>query len=108
MATSEDSSRPNILITGTPGTGKTCTSELVSEMTGFKHLNVGSLVSSLFFLFFKRSTILSRHDMEMMIIPWLCPIVLANERQPYEDLIYMCLYLPFFLLSFSFQNEKKS
>ena len=46
MATSEDRSRPNILITGTPGTGKTCTSELVSEMTGFKHLNVGSLVSN--------------------------------------------------------------
>jgi len=44
MATAEDRSYPNILITGTPGTGKTCTSELVAEMTGFKHINVGSLV----------------------------------------------------------------
>ena len=60
MATSEDRSRPNILITGTPGTGKTCTSELVSEMIGFKHLNVGSLVGSLLFFFYieTRSTIL--------------------------------------------------
>lgn len=36
--------RPNILITGTPGTGKTCTSELVKEMTGFKYVNVGEVI----------------------------------------------------------------
>ncbi|XJO72216.1 hypothetical protein BDV3_003362 [Batrachochytrium dendrobatidis] len=37
-------SRPNILITGTPGTGKTTTSELVAIATGLHHLEVGKLV----------------------------------------------------------------
>ena len=32
---------PNILITGTPGTGKTQTASLASEKIGFKHINVG-------------------------------------------------------------------
>lgn len=35
---------PNILITGTPGTGKTQTSQLAAEQTGLIHLNVGDLV----------------------------------------------------------------
>lgn len=35
---------PNILITGTPGTGKTTTAELVAGATGLRHLNVGALV----------------------------------------------------------------
>lgn len=35
---------PNILITGTPGTGKTETSKLIAEKTGLKHLNVSDLV----------------------------------------------------------------
>ncbi|GIL53181.1 hypothetical protein Vafri_8854 [Volvox africanus] len=37
-------SRPNILITGTPGTGKTTTSELVAQALGFRHINVGEWV----------------------------------------------------------------
>eukprot|EP00798_Chlamydomonas_sp_ICE-L_P013700 gene13704-19592_t len=37
-------SRPNILITGTPGTGKTTTCARVAEETGFKHINVGDWV----------------------------------------------------------------
>ncbi|CAI6008960.1 unnamed protein product [Closterium sp. NIES-65] len=36
--------RPNVLITGTPGTGKTSTSQLVAEATGLRHVNVGDLV----------------------------------------------------------------
>jgi len=36
--------KPNILITGTPGTGKTTTSALLAEQTGLKHVNVGDLV----------------------------------------------------------------
>jgi adenylate kinase len=36
--------KPNILITGTPGTGKTTTAELVSQATGLTHVNVGDLV----------------------------------------------------------------
>ncbi|KAK9760458.1 factor activating pos9 [Basidiobolus ranarum] len=36
--------RPNILITGTPGTGKTTTSELAAMATGLEHINVGQLV----------------------------------------------------------------
>ncbi len=34
---------PNILVTGTPGTGKTQTSQLAAERTGLKHINVGDL-----------------------------------------------------------------
>lgn len=36
--------RPNILLTGTPGTGKTTTAALAAERMGFKHVNVGDLV----------------------------------------------------------------
>ncbi|ORZ35953.1 AAA domain-domain-containing protein [Catenaria anguillulae PL171] len=35
---------PNILITGTPGTGKTTMSELLSAATSLQHINVGDLV----------------------------------------------------------------
>lgn len=35
---------PNILVTGTPGTGKTTTSKLISECTGMRYLNVGDYV----------------------------------------------------------------
>mmetsp|Transcript_31597 Transcript_31597/g.53326 ORF Transcript_31597/g.53326 Transcript_31597/m.53326 type:complete len:172 (-) Transcript_31597:1813-2328(-) len=35
---------PNILITGTPGTGKTETARQAAERTGMKHVNVGELV----------------------------------------------------------------
>ena len=36
--------RPNILITGTPGTGKTETSRQAAEKIGFRHINVGDLI----------------------------------------------------------------
>lgn len=35
---------PNILITGTPGTGKTSTAQLAAEKSSFKYVNVGDLV----------------------------------------------------------------
>ena len=35
---------PNILVTGTPGTGKTTFSRMLSEATGFRHVNVGDWV----------------------------------------------------------------
>jgi len=37
---------PNILITGTPGTGKTETARRAAEVTGLRHLNVGDLVKA--------------------------------------------------------------
>jgi adenylate kinase len=37
---------PNILVTGTPGTGKTSTCEQVAQATGLKHVNVGDLVKA--------------------------------------------------------------
>lgn len=37
-------SKPNILITGTPGTGKTTTCALLAETTGLSHVNIGDLV----------------------------------------------------------------
>ncbi|KAK4490782.1 hypothetical protein RD792_001495 [Penstemon davidsonii] len=36
--------RPNILITGTPGTGKTTTCLALAEATNLKHINIGDLV----------------------------------------------------------------
>ncbi|KAL7470781.1 hypothetical protein ACHAXS_011108 [Conticribra weissflogii] len=36
--------RPNILVTGTPGTGKTVTASLIAEKTGLRHVNVGELI----------------------------------------------------------------
>ena len=36
--------RPNILITGTPKTGKTTTSELVAIANDMEHINVGDIV----------------------------------------------------------------
>mmetsp|Transcript_32155 Transcript_32155/g.49827 ORF Transcript_32155/g.49827 Transcript_32155/m.49827 type:complete len:189 (-) Transcript_32155:50-616(-) len=36
--------RPNILITGTPGVGKTSTASLLAERTGLKHVNVGEII----------------------------------------------------------------
>ncbi|KAJ3121096.1 hypothetical protein HK101_006791, partial [Irineochytrium annulatum] len=41
---SETPKRPNILITGTPGTGKTSTAKMVASATGLEHIEVGSLV----------------------------------------------------------------
>lgn len=35
---------PNVLITGTPGTGKTTFSRMLYEATGFRHVNVGDWV----------------------------------------------------------------
>ena len=37
-------SKPNILITGTPGTGKTTTCQQVVEAIGFTHINIGDWV----------------------------------------------------------------
>ena len=47
MSANDNSNRrkkPNILITGTPGTGKTTTSSALAESTQFRHINVGDLV----------------------------------------------------------------
>ncbi|EAQ86539.1 AAA domain-containing protein [Chaetomium tenue] len=37
-------SLPNIIITGTPGTGKTSHSELLAERTGLRHISVNKVV----------------------------------------------------------------
>lgn len=38
--------KPNVLITGTPGTGKTTGCGMVAEATGLRHVNVGDLVKN--------------------------------------------------------------
>jgi len=35
---------PNIIITGTPGVGKSSLAELVAQQTGLKHLKVGEII----------------------------------------------------------------
>jgi len=39
-----DRKRPNVLITGTPGVGKTATATLIAEKMGLKHINVGDVI----------------------------------------------------------------
>ena len=43
MAAASQRSAPNILITGTPGTGKTVTANELSNRTGLRYTNVGEL-----------------------------------------------------------------
>lgn len=44
MAQDSKRSRPSILVTGTPGTGKTTTSTALAESTQLRHINIGELV----------------------------------------------------------------
>jgi adenylate kinase len=37
--------RPNILVTGTPGVGKTATASLLAASLGLRHINVGELIA---------------------------------------------------------------
>ncbi|KAI3823487.1 hypothetical protein L1987_04925 [Smallanthus sonchifolius] len=37
-------SKPNVIVTGTPGTGKTKTSAALAEATHLRHINIGDLV----------------------------------------------------------------
>mmetsp|Transcript_4813 Transcript_4813/g.13916 ORF Transcript_4813/g.13916 Transcript_4813/m.13916 type:complete len:186 (+) Transcript_4813:156-713(+) len=39
--------RPFVLVTGTPGTGKTTTASLIAERTGMQHVSVGELIKEL-------------------------------------------------------------
>mmetsp|Transcript_45582 Transcript_45582/g.74282 ORF Transcript_45582/g.74282 Transcript_45582/m.74282 type:complete len:175 (-) Transcript_45582:165-689(-) len=42
----ETRSKPNILVSGTPGTGKTSLCEIIALHTRLKHVNIGDLVRS--------------------------------------------------------------
>eukprot|EP00562_Extubocellulus_spinifer_P002000 CAMPEP_0178474008 /NCGR_PEP_ID=MMETSP0696-20121128/2381_1 /TAXON_ID=265572 /ORGANISM="Extubocellulus spinifer, Strain CCMP396" /LENGTH=201 /DNA_ID=CAMNT_0020101249 /DNA_START=76 /DNA_END=681 /DNA_ORIENTATION=+ len=41
---SSDRSRPNVLVTGTPGVGKTATASLIAERLEMQHISVGDVV----------------------------------------------------------------
>jgi len=44
MSDETERRRPNILVTGTPGVGKTVTAALVAERLGLRHINVGEII----------------------------------------------------------------
>ena len=44
MSDETERRRPNILVTGTPGVGKTVTAALVAERLGLRHINVGDII----------------------------------------------------------------
>lgn len=44
MASTDARTRPNILVTGTPGVGKSTTAAALAEAAGMEYLNVGELV----------------------------------------------------------------
>ena len=44
MSDETERRRPNILVTGTPGVGKTATAALVAERLGLRHINVGEII----------------------------------------------------------------
>jgi adenylate kinase len=60
--TDETRSEPNILVTGTPGTGKSITCSELASKTGLKHVNVGQLA--------KESNLFDGYDEE-----YDCPIL---------------------------------
>ncbi len=43
MASGEQRDKPNILITGTPGTGKSLLGKELAQRAGFRYINVGEL-----------------------------------------------------------------
>eukprot|EP00985_Skeletonema_marinoi_P025400 scaffold18628_cov128-Skeletonema_marinoi.AAC.8 len=44
MADETERRRPNILVTGTPGVGKTATAAMLAERLGLQHINVGDII----------------------------------------------------------------
>ena len=44
--TAANRQQPNVLVTGTPGTGKTTLAAQLAERTGFEHINVAELVKA--------------------------------------------------------------
>lgn len=50
MAARVPRSRPNIMVTGTPGVGKTTLCELLAERVGFKHIKVGQIMTEKYVL----------------------------------------------------------
>lgn len=71
----EKMSLPNILITGTPGTGKTQTSQLLAEKTGLTHLNIGSIVKEQGFYEYKDEDFDSYILDEDKLLDYLEPIM---------------------------------
>ena len=74
--------RPNILITGTPGTGKTTMASMAaSQLDGFTHVNIGDIVKANKF-FTKYDEVMDTHviedDDEDRLIDYLEPIMMQG------------------------------
>lgn len=75
LSNTGDMPLPNILITGTPGTGKTQTSQLVAEKTGLRHINIGNIVKEQGFYEYKDEDFDSYILDEEKLLDYLEPIM---------------------------------
>lgn len=82
---SKTPARPNILITGTPGTGKTTMAEMAASQLegGFVHVNIGDIVKSNKF-YTKYDEVMDTHviedDDEDRLIDYLEPIMMEGGK----------------------------
>ena len=89
MASGITRTRPNILVTGTPGTGKSITCCEVADKTGYRHIDVGEVA--------KENRFYEGYDEQ-----YQCPIL--DEDKVYNMNRCLCLFSQMVVLLWSFFN----
>ena len=82
--TEDERSRPNILITGTPGVGKTATATLVAETLSLTHFNIGEIIKEKKFTR-EYDEQLQTHILDEDALLDHLEILFENERSRQED-----------------------